>query len=105
MNCYTQCSFLVKNLGLAFEPHQKTFCENCSLQNVQSVGNNHFSLQNLAFQKASKALFTRDRIQMGSDPFGSDPLFERRLHGFGSRTVRVYTGSDPFGFYGFPAAL
>ena len=53
----------------------------------------------------NKAPFTRDRIQMGSDPFGSDPLFERRLHGFGSRTVRVYTGSDPFGFYGFSAAL
>ena len=52
-----------------------------------------------------EAPFTRDRIQMGSDPFGSDPLFERRLHGFGSRTVRVYTGSDPFGFYGFSAAL
>ena len=49
--------------------------------------------------------FTQDRIQMGSDPFGSDPLFERRLHGFGSRTVRVYTGSDPFGFYGFSAAF
>ena len=32
----------------------------------------------------SKAPFTRDRIQMGSDPFGSDPLFEGRLHGIGS---------------------
>ena len=52
----------------------------------------------------SEAPFTRGRIQMGLDPFGSNPLFERRLHGFGSRTVRVYTGSDPFGFYGFSAA-
>ena len=53
----------------------------------------------------SKAPFTRDRIQIGSDPFGSDPLFEERLHGIGSTTVRVYTGSDPFGFYELLAAL
>ena len=53
----------------------------------------------------SKAPFTRDRIQMGSDPFGSDPLFEGRLHGIGSRTVCVYTGSDPLGFYELLAAL
>ena len=36
---------------------------------------------------------------MESDPFGSDPLFEGRLHGIGSRTVGVYTGSDPCRFY------
>ena len=42
---------------------------------------------------------------MGSDPFGSDPLFEGRLHGIGSRSVGVYTGSDPFGFYELSAAL
>ena len=48
---------------------------------------------------------TRDRIQMGSDPFGSDPLFEGCLHGIGSRTVGVYTEWDPFGFYEFLAAL
>ena len=59
----------------------------------------------LCSEETIKAPFTRDRIQMGSDPFGSDPLFERRLHWFGSRTVRVYTGSDPFGFYGFSAVL
>ena len=47
----------------------------------------------------SKAPFTRDRIQMRSDPFGFDPLFEGRLHGIGSRTVSVYSRSDPFGFY------
>ena len=52
-----------------------------------------------------KAPFTRDRIQMGSDPFGSDPLFEGRLHGIGSRIVGVYTRSDPFGFYELLAAL
>ena len=33
----------------------------------------------------SKAPFKRDRIQMGSDP-----LFEGRLHGMGSRTVGVF---------------
>ena len=42
---------------------------------------------------------------MGSDPFGSDPLFEGRLHGIGSRTVGVYTGSDPCGFNELLAAL
>ena len=42
---------------------------------------------------------------MGSDPFGSDPLFEERLHKIGSRTVGVYTGLDPFGFYELLAAL
>ena len=52
-----------------------------------------------------KAPFTRDRIQMGSDPFGSDPLFEGRLHGIRSRTVCVYMGSDPLGFYELLAAL
>ena len=31
-----------------------------------------------------KAPFTRDQIQMESDPFGCDPLFEGRLHGIGS---------------------
>ena len=30
---------------------------------------------------------------------GPDPLFEGRLHGIGSTTVGVCTGSDPFGFY------
>ena len=50
-------------------------------------------------EKESKAPFTRDRIQMGSDSFGSDPLFDGRLHGIGSRTVGVYTRLDPFGFY------
>ena len=55
--------------------------------------------------KRTKAPFTRDRVQMGSDPFGSDPLFEGRLHGIGSRTVGVYTGSDPIGFYELLAAL
>ena len=53
----------------------------------------------------SKAPFTRDRIQMESDPLGSDPIFEGRLHGIGSRTVGVYTGSDPFRFYELLAAL
>ena len=53
----------------------------------------------------TKAPFTRDRIQMGSDPFGSDPLFEVRLHGIGSRIVGVYTRSDPFGFYELLAAF
>ena len=52
-----------------------------------------------------KAPFTRDQIQMESDPFGSDPLFEGRLHGIGSRTVGVYTGSDPRRFYELLAAL
>ena len=42
---------------------------------------------------------------MGSDPFGSDPLFEGRLHGIGSKTVGVYTGSDPIGFYELLAPL
>ena len=42
---------------------------------------------------------------MRSDPFGSDPLFEGRLHGIGSRTVGVYTGSDPIGSYELLAAL
>ena len=42
---------------------------------------------------------------MGSDPFGSDPLFEGRLHGIGSRTVRVYMGADPLVFYELSAAL
>ena len=42
---------------------------------------------------------------MGSDPFGSDPLFEEHLHGIGSRTVGVYMGSDPFGFYELLAVL
>ena len=46
-----------------------------------------------------------DQIQMESDPFGSDPLFEGRLHGIGSRTVGVYTGSDPCRFYELLAAL
>ena len=32
----------------------------------------------------SKAPFTRDQIQMGSDAFRSDPLFEGRLQGIGS---------------------
>ena len=52
-----------------------------------------------------EAPFTRDRIQIGSDPFGFDPLFEGRLHGIGSRIVDIYTGSDPFGFYELLAAL
>ena len=52
-----------------------------------------------------KAPFTRDRIQMGSDAFGSDPCFEGRLHGIRSRTVGVYSGSNPFGFYELLAAL
>ena len=52
-----------------------------------------------------EAPFTRDHIQMESEPFGSDPLFEGRLHGIGSRTVGVYTGSDPFRFYELLAAL
>ena len=43
--------------------------------------------------------------KLGSDPFGSDVLFERRLHGIGSRTVGLYTGSDPCGFYEFSAVL
>ena len=55
--------------------------------------------------KITKAPFTRDQIQMGSDPFGSDPLFEERLRGIGSRTVGVYMGSDPFGFYELLAVL
>ena len=42
---------------------------------------------------------------MGSDPFGSDPLLEGRLHKIGSRTIGVYTGSDPFGFYEHLTAL
>ena len=41
--------------------------------------------------------FTRDRIQMGSDPLCSNPLLEGHLHGIGSRTVGVYKGSDPNG--------
>ena len=53
----------------------------------------------------TKAPFTRDRIQMGSDPFGSDPLFEGRFHGIGSRIVGVYTRSDPFGFFELLAAF
>ena len=61
---------------------------------------------NITLSRAlSEAPFTRDRVQMGSDPFGSDPLFEGRLHGIGSRTVGVYTGSDPIGFYELLAAL
>ena len=56
-------------------------------------------------QDNSKAPFTRDRIQMGSDPFGSDPLFKGRLHGIGSRIVGVYKRSDPFGFYELLGAL
>ena len=44
-------------------------------------------------------------VYMGSDPFGSDPLFEGRLHGIGSRIVGVYTRSDPFGFYELLAAF
>ena len=42
---------------------------------------------------------------MGSDPFGTDALFEERLRGIGSGTVGVYTRSDPFGFYEHLAAL
>ena len=42
---------------------------------------------------------------MGSDPFGSDPLFEGRSHGIGSRIVGVYTGLDPFGYYELLAVL
>ena len=42
---------------------------------------------------------------MGSDPFGPDALFEGHSHGNGSRTVGVYTGSDPFGFHELLAAL
>ena len=60
-------------------------------------------LHSVAFN--AKAPFTRDRIQMESDPFGSDPIFEGRLHGIGSRTVGVYMGSDPFRFYELLAAL
>ena len=44
--------------------------------------------------------FTRAR-----DPFGSDPLFEGCLHGIGSRSVGVYTRSDPFKFYELLVAL
>ena len=53
------------------------------------------------FEKMKKAY----RIQMGLDPFESDPLFEGRLHGIRSRTVGVHAGSDPFGFYELLAAF
>ena len=46
-------------------------------------------------------------VYTGLDPngIGSAPLFEGRLHAIGFRTVRIYTGSDPFGFYELFAAL
>ena len=58
-----------------------------------------------ASKVCTQATFTRDQIQMESDPSGSDPLFEGRLQGIRSRTVGVYTGSDPCRFYELLAAL
>ena len=34
-----------------------------------------------------------DLLAFTRDPFGSDPLFEGCIHGIGSRSVGVYTGS------------
>ena len=59
----------------------------------------------LLFTFEIQAPFARDQIQMESDPFGSDSLFEGRLHGIGSRSVGVYTGSYPCRFYELLAAL
>ena len=76
----------------------------CPITMVMKIPNKACCLAS-ALMYEVKAPFTRDRIQMGSDPFGSDPLFEVRLHGIGSRIVGVYTRSDPFGFYELLAAF
>ena len=49
------------------------------------------------YTRTSKTPFKRDRILMH--------FSEGRLHRIGSRTVRDYTGSEPFGFYELFVAL